>query len=622
MPSGGGQPISLLRSTSYRGTVAKKGGLQAAKQQRPGCGNAPLGRCLGVARTIFGAPRTKRRWISLAGPLVALAAALVFVLAASASISTDAGFEGDDANLVSNGATDWNSFSPAWSGTKPYRTGTDTSTVANWTFTGVEDAQKPPDKSDTQFGGGVKQDDDCAKLSSTSNPPNKDDLKRIYIANATVGGHVYLALGWARIPQNTTSSSMHVAFEFNQADPSTDGCGSGSSLVKRSSSNGGDMLVVYDFEGGSVPVTLKLLRWKTSGTCEQTSKAATSAGCWVNTANFNAWQAKVNTTDSSDAIAPDGTDTLHTQEFGEAIVDLTTAGVFPASPTACLSFGRAFGVSRSSGNSGTAAMEDLAGPADLNITNCGTVIVKKVTKDTSGTVTTSDTTQFGYSTTVQTLPGPNSVADFHLTGQPSGTPSDTKTIRDAQAGTGLTVTESDPGSSYALDTIVCTGGSNRSTNPTTRVATFDLGAGQTVTCTYTNKKLKVQSSVTTSPYVYPNDDATVTAGTGLANITGSVTFKLYSGASAATNCAADNGTAVVYSETVNLTGTNTSKTVGTSNPGTTGTPNSYKISASTANNLYWRVTYSGDSNQFGRYSCAEYVGVTLNGDSSGGTNVP
>lgn len=576
-----------------------------------------------MARTILGARRSRRRWISLAGPLVALAAALVFVLAASASISTDAGFEGDDANLVSNSTTDWNSFDPTWTGSKPYREASDTSTVSGWTFTGVEDAQKPPDKSDTQFGGGVKQDDDCAKLSSTSNPPNKDDLKRIYIANATVNGHVYLALAWARIPQNTTSSSMHVAFEFNQADPTADGCGGDSPLVKRSSANGGDMLVVYDFEGGSVPVTLKLLRWKTSGTCEQTNKAATTAGCWVNTANFTAWQAKVNTSDATDAIAPDGSDTLHTQEFGEAIVDLTTAGVFPASPTTCLSFGRAFGVSRSSGNSGTAAMEDLAGPADLNITNCGTVIVKKVTKDTSGAVTTSDSTQFTFSTNVQTLPGPTAVSNFNLTGQPSGTPSDTKTINDAKAATARTVTETDPSSSnFTLDSISCTGGSNRSTDTTTRTATFDLGAGQTVTCTFTNKKLKVQSSIATSPYVYPNDNATVTAGSGLTNVTGSVTFKLYSGASAATNCVADNGTGVVYSETVNLTGTNTSKTVGTSNPGTTGTPNSYKISATTANNLYWRVTYSGDANQFGRYSCAEYVGVTLNADSSGGTNIP
>ena len=570
--------------------------------------------------------KTCRSWYAGA-TLVALAAALVFTIGASASISTDSGFEGADANLAPSTGVDWNSFSPTWSTNpaKPYRQATDSTTVSGWTFTGIEDAQKPQDNSDTQFGGGVKQDDNCPKLSSTSNPPNKDDLKRIYIASATVGGHVYLSLAWARIPQNTTSSSMHVGFEFNQNNPSTNGCGGSSKLVQRSTANGGDMLIVYDFAGGAVPVTLRLLRWKTSGTCDQTGKAATSAGCWVATPSFTSWEAAVNQTAATDAIAPDGSDTLQSQEFGEAIVDLTASDVFPATPTSCLSFGQAFGVSRSSGNSGTAAMEDLAGPAPLGITNCGTVVVKKVTKDASGTVITNDSTQFTFSTTAQTLPGPNNVANFNLTGQPTGTPPDTKTISDVKPAAGLTVTESAPSSPYALATngISCTGGSNVTYDTTTRKATFDLAAGGTVTCTFTNQKQKLPSSITTAPYVYPNDDTTVTAGTGLTNVTGSVTFKLYSGVNAATNCAADNGTGVVYSETVNLPSTtNTSKTVGTSNPGTTGTPNSYKISSSTTNNLYWRVTYSGDSNNLGRYSCAESVGVTLNSDSSGGTNVP
>ena len=69
-------------------------------------------------------------------------------------------------------------------------------------------------------------------------PSNKDDLKRVYIANSTatadstdtplphavLAGDVLLALAWERIPQNTTSASAHVAFEFNQADPSTQAC--------------------------------------------------------------------------------------------------------------------------------------------------------------------------------------------------------------------------------------------------------------------------------------------------------------------------------------------------------------------------------------------------------------
>ena len=61
--------------------------------------------------------------------------------------------------------------------------------------------------------------------------------------------------------------------------------------------------------------------------------------------------------------------TLKTQEFGEAGIDLTAAGVIPANT--CASFGKAYAVSRSSGQSSQAQMKDLVGPAHFNLTNCG-----------------------------------------------------------------------------------------------------------------------------------------------------------------------------------------------------------------------------------------------------------
>ena len=56
---------------------------------------------------------------------------------------------------------------------------------------------------------------------------------------------------------------------------------------------------------------------------------------------------------------------LGLNEFGEAIIDLTAAGIF--TPGTCRSFGKAFAVSRSSGNSANAQMKDLAGPGDFNV---------------------------------------------------------------------------------------------------------------------------------------------------------------------------------------------------------------------------------------------------------------
>jgi len=408
-------------------------------------------------------------------------------------------------------------------------------------------------------------------------------------------------------------------------------CGAGSDgLVERTAdnpatagTNEGDMLIVYDFEGGTASPTLKLLRWQTAGTCEQTGKAATSAGCWVFQANLTAsalGEAKVNVGSTAlDALAPPSPpdtasvdNTLGDSEFGEAIIDLTGAGVFPSTPTTCLTFGNVFGVSRSSGNSGTAAMKDLAGPGDISISNCGQVIIRKQTIPDGDT-----TTNFTFSTNVQTLPGPASVANFML--KDDGV----KTISNVQPNTGRTVTEADPSPQYLLTSIDCTASTvpaaNISTSTVTRTVTFSLAAEQTLDCTFTNTKQKQESTLNTAPWIYPNDKATITQN----DATGSVAFKLYGGANAAaalTNCQANGATGLLYSETVNLPVANPN-TVNTSNPGTTGSPNSFKVEASAT--VYWRVQYSGDTQYLGRLSnCTENIAATLTADNSGGANVP
>jgi hypothetical protein len=129
--------------------------------------------------------------------------------------------------------------------------------------------------SNTSFAGGTKQDTNCPSV-GTGKPPNKDDLKRIYLSSKTLpsNGHTFLDLAWVRIPQNTTSSSAHVGFEFNQGSTA---CPAGSDgLVQRTA---GDILIVYDFEGGSSPVVLTLRKWVTAAnaTCEVGSS---KPPCW------------------------------------------------------------------------------------------------------------------------------------------------------------------------------------------------------------------------------------------------------------------------------------------------------------------------------------------------------
>jgi hypothetical protein len=258
-----------------------------------------------------------------------------------------------------------------WSGTAPFRTST--KDASDWAFTGLEDASATT--SDSAFAGGTKQDDDCATV-GTGKAPNKDDLKRIYVSSSTVDGDVFLNLAWVRIPQNTTSPSAHIGFEFNQGDtacpPGSDG------LVERTL---GDMLIVYDFEGGAADdPRITLRRWVGSGACEVGSNSPPCWGPSVDLTDLGFAEARVNTSlvgPVQDAIAPSPPETLGLNEFGEAGINLTDAGVFDAD--VCLAFGKAFGVSRSSGNSATAQMKDLVGPGDVNIANCGRVIIRKVT---------------------------------------------------------------------------------------------------------------------------------------------------------------------------------------------------------------------------------------------------
>jgi Prealbumin-like fold domain len=409
--------------------------------------------------------------------LAAMAVASVVLIisptasAATGPVGTAAGFEDDDGNLAPDPLGlnfDWNSFAPTtWTGGAPNRTST--KVFSGWTFNGLEDAQATG--TDSGFAGGTKQDNECPSV-VTQKATNKDDLKRVYFANKTgANGHVYLMLAWVRIPQNTTSSSAHVAFEFNQG---TTACGAGSDgLVHRTTANGGDMLIVYDFEGGATTPTIKLERWVASGACEVSSD---SPPCWgvavpltVGTA-----EAKVNSgVTVQDGIAP-SPETLGDSEFGEAGIDLTNAGVF--SQNTCLAFGKGYAVSRSSGNSAQAQMKDLVGPGNLNIQNCGSVIIRKKT-DPSPDAT--DTT-FNYTTTGGLTPSTFGLKD----GQ-------NRDYGPNVFAGGYSVTESDPGPDFSLTSLDCsassiTHGTTITTDTATRTVSFNLKALDTVDCTYTN----------------------------------------------------------------------------------------------------------------------------------------
>jgi hypothetical protein len=418
-------------------------------------------------------------------PFVLLAALVLAIAASAGPIGTAQGFQDDDGNLIDDGAgIDWNSFAPVSWQPSPSTTPTREAdkTALGFQFKGIEDWQATT--ADSGFAGGTKQDQNCPTVISAK-APNKDDLKRIYIASTVVGGHTYLNLAWVRIPQNTTSASAHIGFEFNKGSTA---CGAASGgLVNRTA---GDLLIVYDFEGGTTDVpTITSRRWVTSGTSEVSSD---SPPCWGHSTNLTLSgfaEAKVNTFGTvNDALAPPAlssttgtsiTQTLGTSEFGEAGIDLTAANIFTAG--SCESFGTVSGVSRSSGNAGTAQMKDLVGPGDFRLANCGTVIIHKQTSPDED----PNTTDFGYTTNVTTNPS-TTTSPFTL--KDDGT----NTILNVVSGSGKNVTESDPSPGYALTSIDCSASTvpaaNYSTDTTTRAVTFSIAGGETLECTFTNTK--------------------------------------------------------------------------------------------------------------------------------------
>jgi hypothetical protein len=416
---------------------------------------------------------------------------LIVSLASAGTVGIASGFEDDDANLADNSGTginagiDWNSFADvAWAphpATVPTRQAD--KVLSGWTFKGIEDWQATT--ADSGFAGGTKQDDDCPTVISAK-APNKDDLKRIYISSKTgSNGHTYLNLAWVRIPQNTTSPSAHVGFEFNKGN--NGGCATGG-LVKRSA---GDLLIVYDFEGGGTPV-LTLRKWVTSGACEVSSDAAP---CWGVAQNLTASgyaEAAVNTGSTAlDELTPPalssstGTSvdsTLGLSEFGEAGIDLTDAGVFTSGT--CNSFGKAYGVSRSSGSSGTAQMKDLVGPANFNLSNCGTVTIIKHTNPRGLNQS------FSYSTTGGLTPSTFTLNDNGNSGTADST-GNTRTYTDVPSGS-YTVTEGADPAGFSFGSLSCTasgtGTSGAQNGTVAKQADIVIAGGGSVTCTYVNNQ--------------------------------------------------------------------------------------------------------------------------------------
>lgn len=368
-------------------------------------------------------------------PRLAAAAAIVLILAmvtalapVSAANLIGSNFESDDGNLIVNGgapAIDWTSVAES------------------------RQSDKPTGSGDDSFGQGSKEDTAVPSVVSGSIPNNKSDLKTFGVyAEKTGSGKNLLHMYWTRVQAPTGTTNMD--FEFNQSSQLS---GNGVTPVRTP----GDLLIAYDLaQGGTVPI-ISVHFWTGSawGPKQDLSAVGSATGS-INLAPIAAGDS-------------DGLGALDALTFGEASVDLDA--IFPAGT--CAALGSAYLKSRSS-DSFTAALKDFIAPIPVNISNCGTIVIRKVTDPSPDKA--NPATFFGYSTT-----GGLSPANFSLANDTS------QSYLGVQAGS-YSVTEA-VDSRYELHSLVCTvSGAGTSATPDLATATVEitLAAGGSVDCTYTN----------------------------------------------------------------------------------------------------------------------------------------
>ncbi|MGH2722088.1 MAG: prealbumin-like fold domain-containing protein, partial [Actinomycetota bacterium] len=391
-----------------------------------------------------------RRWVAL-GSVVSL---LVLLFGYQVFALTGSTFEATDGDLVAAGGTDW--------ANAPSRQ------------VGID---LPTGSGDDSFTEGSKEDTEVPTIDSGSIPNNKSDLTRFYVANEKAGTDSFLYLAWERVQDPT--GTTNIDFEFNQS--------------KTLSANQvtpvrtpGDLLITYDIDRGGTRVTIMRRTW--TGTAWGDAVDLTAGGTaegWFNTGAV------------TDPIAPDAPRTLSARTFGEAALNLTTSGLFPAGT--CTSFGSVFVKSRSS-DSFESALKDLIAPTPVSVSNCGTIVVHK-------DAVPDDGTDFGF-----TLSGTGSQS-FTLDddGDDTNGTSSTITIANLQPGSYAVTEAAAPG--WDLTGLACTatgGGSGAQSQTDIRRADINVVAGGTVDCTFTNTRQ--QSYVNVVKHVVNDNGGTAAAG--------------------------------------------------------------------------------------------------------------
>jgi len=396
-----------------------------------------------------------RRRIAVLTAVGSVVLGLVLAAPSSANLAGST-FEGNDGNMIVNtsGNTDWANVAGVNSG-----------------------VDRPSGSNDNAFGQGTKEDNSAVTVVTGSIPPNKNDLTRFYEASQlAANSHNYLYLAWERL---VNIGNANLDFEINQRiTAGFTGSSTGPVTLNRTA---GDLLVSYDFGGSGTP-TLGVNFWLTAAAGNTVGQcfSANALPCWGKHITLTGATAEgaVNTVTITDPL--NGNASLGVGLFGEASIDLTAAGVFPAGT--CEAFGSTFVKSRSS-SSFTAELKDFIAPVPVNISNCGTITIHKVTENGDSS--------FGYTTTGGLSPSTFSLSNGGTqtyNAVPAGGSSVTENLTSAQQAAGWT-----------LKSLTCLPPTGSGTSVLISGATVNItmGAGGAVDCTYTNH-INLSPTITTT----------------------------------------------------------------------------------------------------------------------------
>jgi hypothetical protein len=315
-------------------------------------------------------------------------------------------------------------------------------------------------QNDDSYKGGVKEDTTCPGETTGSIPNNKSDLLTFHVnEEAGTGSHPgFLNLAWSRVSDPSGTTLMD--FEFNQSE---DSCSTGPNKVRTE----GDLLIEYAIDQGGSRAEISGRFW--TGTAwgpSQDLDDGTGCGggpCAVGTINGT----------SIPAGESDGLGAKQPRTFGEAQIDLRL--IFQED--SCTSFGSAMIKSRSS-DSFTSQLKDFIRPIDIDLQNCGNVIIRKQTIPDED----PNTTEFGYTKAFATDPTtPNT---FTLMDDGVQDYEDTVLF-----GNGYTVTEDVIPADWEFVSVDCSASSGVTPQINGATVTFDIDSDNDVLdCTYTNQR--------------------------------------------------------------------------------------------------------------------------------------